>query len=139
MAELRISLKPTNLRFTRVELAIIKAATPVRTGKLRRGWRIDANGDLVNRVDYAEFVEFGTRKMSARHFVQKAMGALLKSVTVRLLLQTKEGEKLLNAITLNVQRSGSFQAVFRKTINPKFYKHLLRTVSAKRRAQRKAS
>ena len=139
MAELRISLKPSKLRFTRAELVIVRAATPRITGKLRREWRIDSSGDLVNNVPYAEFVEFGTKFMSARHFVKRIMNTLLMSVTRRILLQTPEGQKLMNAITINIKRAGSFRAVFQKTINPKFYKHLLRGVTAGRQEQERSS
>jgi HK97 gp10 family phage protein len=44
-----------------------RAGTPVRSGRLRNGWRVGrgADGDptVVNDVEYARFVEYGTRHM----------------------------------------------------------------------------
>lgn len=138
MAELRVSIAQQGIKFTRAELAIVKSFTPVKTGRLKRGWRL-IGGDLVNNVPYAEFVEFGTKFMSARNFVKRAMGPLMRSVTRRLLMATALGRKLVNAVTLQVKRAGSAVAVYRKTINPKFYRHLLRGVAAERAARSEAS
>lgn len=42
-----------------------RAGTPVRSGRLRNGWRVSRGGDgdpmVVNDVEYARFVEYGTR------------------------------------------------------------------------------
>lgn len=137
MAEIRVTIKELGIKFTRAELAIVKRNTPVRTGKLRRGWHL-VNGDLVNKVKYCEFVEFGTKFMAARNYTKRSMNALLQSVTIRLLMQSELGRKLVNAVTLQVKRAGSFRAIYRKTINPKFYRHLLRGVAVLRREQRQA-
>ncbi len=128
--EIVIGLGQSGLKFTNAELAIIKSKTPVRTGKLRRGWTINSRGELVNKVSYVEFVEFGTKHMSARNFIKSALEPLMRSVVTRLLLRTVEGKKLLDAVTMKVRRSGSMQAVYRKIINPKFYRHLLRGLTA---------
>ena len=135
MAELRISIRNKGLKFTRVELAIIKRFTPVDTGKLRRGWKL-INGDLVNRVKYAEYVQFGTKKMKARRFIEKAMRALLMSVAARLMSATPEGRKLLNAVNIAVTKSGSSRAIFRNTINPNFYTSHLKRIALTQSIQR---
>lgn len=141
MAELRISLRPANIRFTRAELSIIKSYTPVKTGRLRRTWTIDGRGDLVNDTPYGEFVEFGTKHMAARNFCKRAMPELMKSVVLRLLVRSQMGQKLVDAVSLAVMRGGSFRAVYRNTINPKFYRHLLTAVGGlrARMAARRAS
>lgn len=56
-------------------LKLIKSFTPVRTGRLRDGWTIGDLG-LQNDVPYAEFVNDGTPRMSARDMTGRTLGAL---------------------------------------------------------------
>jgi hypothetical protein len=52
----------------------VRSATPVKTGKLRDGWRADVTDDdaeVSNDVDYAEHVDEGTKHMSGRHMSDK--------------------------------------------------------------------
>jgi hypothetical protein len=56
-----------NVRETASTLSADAASrTPVRTGRLRRGWRVARDRDGVwvvgNDVEYARFVEYGTRR-----------------------------------------------------------------------------
>jgi HK97 gp10 family phage protein len=54
-----------------------RAGTPVRSGRLRAGWRVGrlADGDptVTNEVDYAPFVEYGTRHMPPRAMLGRAL------------------------------------------------------------------
>ena len=58
-------LKTAMVRATRELQRAVKAATPVRTGRLRSGWKIRMNrarlGRLVNRVPYGVFIIKGTK------------------------------------------------------------------------------
>lgn len=135
--QITISLVGAGIKFTNAELAIVKRNTPVATGKLKRGWHINGRGELVNKVPYVEFVEFGTKHMAARNFVKRSLDAIMRSVITRLLLKTPEGKKLLDVVKMKVKRSGSFQAVYQKIIHPRFYRHLLRGLTAAQMAAAK--
>lgn len=59
-----------------------KGACPVDTGRLRSSinWRLasDSRGLLAivgTNVEYAPFIEFGTRRMGAQPFLRPALGA----------------------------------------------------------------
>ena len=55
------------------------ALTPVRTGRLRDGWRIAAGGDgprVVNAVPYAAAVEYGDRGRPGRPMARAAVLAV---------------------------------------------------------------
>ena len=70
-----------------VEVAVAKTAldvkrsamqnTPVRTGKLRRGWESRRTGkwewEVKDEVPYGPYVEFGTSKMAGRFMLTKAV------------------------------------------------------------------
>lgn len=56
-------------------LAQAKAATPVRTGRLKAGWQLLGDA-LVNEVPYAEFVNDGTPRMAPRNMTGRALSAL---------------------------------------------------------------
>ena len=53
------------------------ARTPVATGRLRDGWRIEPGGDgsvrVVNDVPYAASVEYGSRARPARPMARPAV------------------------------------------------------------------
>ncbi len=65
-----------NRILARVMLNLLRQTTPVRTGKLRRGWRItEVNGQsftLENDVFYGVYVDQGTATISPRRFTKKA-------------------------------------------------------------------
>lgn len=52
--------------------ALIKARTPVDTGKLKSSWQstLDNQGiTFLNNTPYASYVEYGTRKMAPRYML----------------------------------------------------------------------
>lgn len=58
--------------------AIAVRNTPVRTGNLRRGWAgPDDKGkweyEVSNDIEYAMYVEKGTRRMAGRHMLANAV------------------------------------------------------------------
>lgn len=65
-----------------------KASTPVRTGKLQRGWYVRHEGAfrsrIANQTRYWPFVEFGTHKMPAHPMVTPAVEGLRASFIARL-------------------------------------------------------
>jgi HK97 gp10 family phage protein len=55
---------------------LVAAYTPVATGRLKSSWDLKLEGGgvrITNGTPYASFVENGTRKMSARSMVARAM------------------------------------------------------------------
>lgn len=56
--------------------ALIKAKTPVDTGKLKSDWKVKLEGQglrITNAAPYAGFVEFGTVKMAARSMMTSSL------------------------------------------------------------------
>ncbi len=61
--KIRKHLATGTLRVAQVALSRIKDRTPVDTGALRDGWRLEGSGtelEIVNDEEYASFVEEGT-------------------------------------------------------------------------------
>lgn len=50
----------------------IKQNTPVNTGKLRDGWKIQGD-NIINDIEYCEYVEFGTIKQRPVGFIRKTL------------------------------------------------------------------
>lgn len=42
------------------EIEILKEATPVRTGNLKKNWTLQADGSIINPTSYGIYVELGT-------------------------------------------------------------------------------
>ena len=56
--------------------ALIKAKTPVDTGRLKGDWQLKLEGNgirITNEAYYAGFVEFGTKKMAARSMMSSSL------------------------------------------------------------------
>ncbi len=55
----------------------IKDNTPVRTGRLKRGWRrtraIKGKATISNNVPYVIHVEEGTSRQPGQHFIRRAI------------------------------------------------------------------
>lgn len=63
-------------KFAKAFLKQLRAYTPVRTGKLKRGWTVtpDDGGVLVeNEVEYASYVEEGTSRMDGQFMLQQTI------------------------------------------------------------------
>lgn len=68
-------------------LALVKAKTPVDTGRLKETWdaRLEGAGiRWTNPQPYAGFVEFGTRKMAARSMLTSSIGDIEEVFTSEL-------------------------------------------------------
>lgn len=66
--------------------------TPVRTGRARAGWRVQARKETAriwNNVPYVRYLEYGTRRMRPRRMLRTAMakGEVRLEQRLRLLLQ----------------------------------------------------
>ena len=70
-------LEPTQWRAAAdAMMAYLKSETPVRTGRLQAGWRMNFGGSsvsFVNDTPYAEYVNDGTPRMYPRNMTGKLM------------------------------------------------------------------
>lgn len=73
-------------------LVLVKPRTPVDTGHLRASWSVEpASGSglnltayIVNPVEYARYVEYGTYKYAGAHMAETSMNALRPAMSKRL-------------------------------------------------------
>lgn len=76
-AEVRAAIKAT----AKYALPLIQGDTPVRTGLMRRSWRISA-GDrslkITNSAPYAGFIEYGTTKITPRRPLGKNVDGIVQ-------------------------------------------------------------
>lgn len=89
-------------------LALIKSKTPVRTGKLKKGWEGVRSGHGIrwsNETPYGIFVEMGTRRMAARPMLSAALPEIEK--TFKKALAKEIGTKLANKIIAKVSADSS--------------------------------
>jgi HK97 gp10 family phage protein len=95
--------------------ALIKAKTPVDTGKLKSQWDVKLEGNglrITNPTNYAGFVEFGTRKMSARSMMTSSLPEI-QSVFIDELYQDI-GEAIGADLLTDFQKPGYDSAVVAK-------------------------
>lgn len=57
--------------YAKAFLEEVKKLTPVKTGRLKAGWRRDKNV-VSNDVEYLEYVDQGTRYIKPRRFIEAA-------------------------------------------------------------------
>lgn len=105
--KVKIGKATIDIAFNKGDIDIIKAKTPVVTGKLKRGFKLDSSGNIVNDVDYATYVEFGhhTRSGSwvpAQGMIMKSTGEIGKRVLERVRKQLK-GQKVLVPTKIDIK------------------------------------
>lgn len=85
----------------------IRRYTPVRSGALRDSTRVTFRGDaiIIHQLFYGEFVNFGTRYIPARRYLERAMLSI--AATLRRMIN-ESGHTLYGAFAWNriVWRSG---------------------------------
>lgn len=61
MSKVLIGKAVVNLTFDAIDVDIVQSDTPVVTGNLRDHFQVEfGTGDIINPVEYADEVEFGT-------------------------------------------------------------------------------
>lgn len=66
-----------------VVAAAVSAVTPRRSGRLSRSYRVEpapAGAQVISTVGYGGFVNYGTRHMRARRFVDRGLDAATEPV-----------------------------------------------------------
>jgi len=84
-----------------VDVNIIQAKTPVRTGALRDGFYIN-DGDICNDVDYVDVVENGTPHRRGVYMIERSLPEISRRVEKRVYDQLAD-KKLLPDITIKVR------------------------------------
>lgn len=105
----RIGNLDIDIGLKEAEIEILKDATPVRTGNLKKGWTLQPDGSIINPVEYGIYVEFGTGPFyqgelgpgtgqawgfPGRFMVRKSIEALKNSILTRV-LKSMDLRKLL--------------------------------------------
>ena len=62
-----------DIALEQVDVVCIQDKTPVVTGDLKKGFKLDSAGRIVNEVYYGDYVERGTTKMGPRFMVARAI------------------------------------------------------------------
>jgi len=77
-----------DVAFDILDVQIIQLKTPVKTGQLRDGFKLDLSGNILNNVDYADKVEFGTIDRPGAFMVHRSIpemqGRLAKRLAERI-------------------------------------------------------
>ena len=76
MSTQKVGRKTVKIEFDIIDVDIIRAKTPVDTGRLRDDFAVDINGDIINEVEYAGWVELGTTKMPGSFMVTQSLGEI---------------------------------------------------------------
>ena len=98
--------------------ALIKAKTPVDTGRLKRDWNLKLEGNgirITNEAYYAGFVEFGTKKMAPRSMMTSSLPEI-QSVFIDELYK-EIGESIGADLLIDFNRPSYASAV---NANPKY-------------------
>lgn len=73
MTRKKVGRHTVDISLDSLDVATVRAKTPVKTGRLRDGWEVDAEGNLVNEVEYAAEVEFGTVNTPGRFMAEQSL------------------------------------------------------------------
>ena len=84
-----------------VDVDLIRAKTPVKTGRLREGFRLD-DGDIVNEVEYVNVVEYGTATRPGVYMIARSIPEIADRIMKRVNDQLR-GKKLLPDETIHVR------------------------------------
>ena len=70
-----------------IDVATIRAKTPVITGRLRDGFELTSDGNIINEVPYAALVEWGTVKMAGRFMVERSVDEIARRLRKKIIEQ----------------------------------------------------
>jgi hypothetical protein len=84
MSKVQVGNLTVIMAFDVIDVDIIQLKTPVQTGALRDGFTIDLEGDIINMVDYADEVEFGTTDTPGRFMVTQSLGQISERLAKRM-------------------------------------------------------
>lgn len=100
-------------------LGLVRARTPVDTGKLKGSWKARLEGNGIrwsNEASYAGFVEFGTSKAAPRRMLQDSLPDIQDVFIDELYKEV--GEALAADLITDYQKAGYGNAI--KANNPKY-------------------
>lgn len=83
MSVIRIGNKNIRIRFDQQDVNTIKDKTPVDTGRLRDGWELN-DDEIINEVEYAGYVEYGTIHMPGAFMVERSIPEIQERLAERI-------------------------------------------------------
>lgn len=95
MIKVIIANKPVATELDVFDVETIRLKTPVITGILRDGFKVDSDGDISNDVDYADAVELGTSDRPGVFMVERSADEI--------------GERLARRMAEQIERPGFFK------------------------------
>ena len=103
MTDYKVGNKIVKVNLDAIDVQTIRSKTPVDTGNLRDGFVVDIEGDIINDVDYADEVEFGTTKMPGAFMVERSLDEIGERLGKRIAEQIDQpGLITLPDITIKV-------------------------------------
>lgn len=103
MAKVRVGNKIIDIELDIIDVSIIRTKTPVKTGALRDNFDIDIDGNIINLLDYAPLVEFGTDDRPGAFMATRSLDEIGERLAKRIAEQINQpGLIVLPEITLKV-------------------------------------
>lgn len=90
MATEKVGNKTVKVEFDALDVNIIRLKTPVDTGRLRDGFVLTIDGDIINEVEYAGYVEQGTVNMPGVFMVERSLPEIAERLAKRVAEQIDE-------------------------------------------------
>jgi hypothetical protein len=84
------------------DVEIIRAKTPVVTGRLRDGFHLNAEGGIDNDVEYGPEVELGTSTRPGRFMVEQSLNEI-EGRAAKHVIEKIEERKIIKDMTINVK------------------------------------
>jgi len=73
LEEFEESIKKAKKKVIKKTVKALKEATPVDTGKARDGWHLGEKDEIVNDVEYIDYLNDGSSKQAPKHFIEKTV------------------------------------------------------------------
>lgn len=103
----KVGNKTIKVELDALDVATIRAKTPVVTGQLRDGFDITTNGDIENDVEYADEVEFGTNNKPGHFMVERSLSEIGDRLVKRIAEQIDQNDLIkLPDIIIKIGGSG---------------------------------
>jgi hypothetical protein len=104
VAKRRVGKHIVDVSLDSLDVATVRAKTPVKTGRLRDGWHIDADGQVSNEVEYATEIEFGTVSRPGAFMAERSVPEIAQRLAKRIAEQIdRPGLIVLPEIKLGIR------------------------------------
>ncbi len=96
-----VGKRTVNVTFDAIDVAVIKLKTPVKTGLLRDSFTLDGDA-IVNPVDYADEVEYGTMNTPGAFMIERSLKEIGERLAKRVADQI-DGPGLIDPLILTIK------------------------------------